>query len=272
MQYAAQTDLIIPANGTRMSLLLWDNKKSLHRLPGVWSMADHSLSAICGIGWRKCEKPDAVCFLIFNYTKGCDMNSVCLRQLASVTALLFFVCGSAVAWEGDIKRVPIPGGLTAKTLPDANSKGAKLFASYCGQCHSLPSPRMHSRADWPMRFGKMMDHVKLLAGADPGIKIPTGNEKQEIVSYLEEMGFIGLAEYAPLLTKPEGFKVAWYCSACHAVPDPVQFPAKGATQLSAKEWGLVIDRMNAYRKQQGREEMSVSDRNSIVDFLTKNRP
>lgn len=200
------------------------------------------------------------------------MNPVYLRQLAVTTVLLFFVFGTAVAWDDSIKQVAIPGGLTADTLPDAQSKGAKLFASYCSRCHNLPSPRMHSRADWPMRFGKMMDHVKLLAVTAPDIKIPNENEQQEIVTYLQKMGFIGLAEYAPLLTRPEGFKVAWYCSACHAVPDPIQFPAKGATQLSAKEWHLVVDRMNVYRKKQGREEMSVSDRNSIVDFLTKSRP
>lgn len=199
------------------------------------------------------------------------MIPVSLRQLAGAAALLFFACGPAVAWDKNIKRVAIPGGLTADTLPDAQSKGAKLFASYCSQCHSLPSPRMHSQSDWPMRFEKMMDHVRLLTGTAPDIKIPTGNEKQEIVSYLQKMGFIGLAEYAPLLAEPEGFNVAWYCSACHAVPDPIQFPAKDAAQLSAKEWHLVVDRMNVYRKKQGREELSVSDMNLVVDFLTKKR-
>lgn len=201
------------------------------------------------------------------------MNPVYLRQLTVTVAavLLFFACGTAVAWDENIKQVAIPGGLTADTLPDAQSKGAKLFASYCSRCHSLPSPRMHSTSDWAMRFEKMMDHVKLLAGTVPGIKMPAENEKREIVVYLQKMGFIGLAEYAPLLTEPEGFKVAWFCSACHAVPDPIQFPAKGATQLSAKEWHLIVDRMNAYRKKQGREVMSDADNKTIVDFLTKKR-
>ena len=199
------------------------------------------------------------------------MNPVYLRQLTVAVAWFLFTCGTAVAWDENIKQVAIPGGLTAATLPDAQNKGAKLFASYCGKCHSLPSPRMHSKSDWPMRFEKMMDHVRLLAGTAPGIKMPVENEKQEIVAYLQKMGFIGLAEYAPLLTEPEGFKVAWFCSACHAVPDPIQFPAKGATQLSAKEWHLIIDRMNAYRKKQGREVMREADNKGIVNFLTKNR-
>ena len=199
------------------------------------------------------------------------MNPVYLRQLTVAVAWFLFTCGTAVAWDENIKQVAIPGGLTAATLPDAQNKGAKLFAAYCGKCHSLPSPRMHSKSDWPMRFEKMMDHVRLLAGTAPGIKMPVENEKREIVAYLQKMGFIGLAEYAPLLTEPEGFKVAWFCSACHAVPDPIQFPAKGATQLSAKEWHLIVDRMNVYRKKQGREVMSEADNKAIVNFLTKNR-
>lgn len=199
------------------------------------------------------------------------MNSVYLRQLAVAAVLIFFVCGTAVAWDENIKRVPIPGGLTADTLPDARNTGARLYAAYCSQCHSLPSPRMHAKTDWPKHFEKMMDHVKLLAVTAPDIRMPADRDKQEIVSYLQSNGFIGLAEYGSLLTEPEGFNIAWYCSACHAVPDPIQFPAKGATQLSVKEWHLVVDRMNDYRKQQGREEMSVSDRKLIVDFLTKKR-
>lgn len=168
-------------------------------------------------------------------------------------------------------RVAIPGGLTADTLPDAKSKGAKLFALYCSSCHSLPSPRMHSRSDWPARFEKMMDHFRLMAGAAPDIKMPADNEKEEIVSYLKKNGFIGLDAYAPLLVEPDGFNVAWFCSACHAVPDPIQFPAKDAVQLSAKEWRLVVDRMNTYRKNQGREILSDADKELVVKFLTKKR-
>ena len=192
--------------------------------------------------------------------------------LTGAIVLFFFTCGTAMAWEKDTKRVAIPGGLTARELPDAKSKGAQLFASYCNKCHSLPSPRMHSSSDWPMRFEKMLDHSVMIAGTAPDSKMmPADNEKTEILAYLQKNGFVGLAAYAPLLTEPDGFNVAWYCSSCHAVPDPVQFRAIDATQLTAKEWGLIVDRMNTYRKKQGREILSDSDKNSIVDFYTKKR-
>ena len=199
------------------------------------------------------------------------MNSNGFRLITAAIALFFFTCSTAFAWDKNMGRVAIPGGLTADTLPDSKSKGAKLFALYCSSCHSLPSPRMHSRSDWPLRFEKMMDHFRLMAGAAPDIKMPADNEKEEIVSYLKKNGFIGLDTYAPLLVEPDGFNVAWFCSSCHAVPDPIQFPAKDAVQLSAKEWRLVVDRMNTYRKNQGREILSDADKELVVKFLTKKR-
>ena len=192
--------------------------------------------------------------------------------LTGAILLFFFTCGTAMAWEKNTKRVAIPGGLTARELPDAKSKGAQLFASYCSKCHDLPSPRMHSSSDWPIRFEKMLGHAVMIAGTAPDSKMmPADKEKAAILSYLQTNGFVGLAAYAPLLTEPDGFNVAWYCSSCHAVPDPVQFRAIDATQLTAKEWGLIVDRMNTYRKKQGREIMSDSDKNSIVDFYAKKR-
>ena len=122
---------------------------------------------------------------------------------------------------------------------------------------------MHSTGDWPMRFEKMMDHALLMAGASSKIKIPVDKEKKEIVSYLEKNGFMELPANSPLRGEPEVFNIIWFCSVCHAVPDPNQFPAK--------EWDKIVDRMNSYRKKQGREEMSNSDRKEIINFLAKKR-
>ncbi len=186
-------------------------------------------------------------------------------RLITVVSILFHCSSSmAGAWDKNIKRIVIPSfGLTADQLPDPQSKGAVLFASYCSQCHNLPSPKMHSTNDWPVRFEKMMDHALLMAGASPGVKTPADKEKKEIVSYLEKNGFRDLPANSPLRAEPEAFNVVWFCSVCHAVPDPDQFPAK--------EWSKIVDRMNSYRKKQGREEMSNSDRKGIINFLAKKR-
>lgn len=137
-------------------------------------------------------------------------------RLIIVLGIFFNYSSMAGEWEKGIKRVAIPGGLTADRLPDPQSKGATLFASYCGQCHNLPSPRMHSTGDWSMRFEKMMDHAILMAEASPDIKIPADNEKKEIASYLEKNGFIGLPATSLLRGEPQAFNVMWFCSVCHA--------------------------------------------------------
>ncbi len=191
------------------------------------------------------------------------MNLNFLRLITVVSSLFYFSDSTAGAWGKDIKRIVIPFGLTADQMPDPQSKGAALFASYCSQCHNLPSTKMHSADDWPMRFEKMMDHAMLLAGTSPDVKTPAGKEKEEIVSYLGKNGFRGLPANSPLRGEPQAFNVLWFCSVCHAVPDPDQFPAK--------EWGKIVGRMNSYRKKQGREEMSNSDREIIVNFLAKKR-
>ncbi len=191
------------------------------------------------------------------------MNLSFLRLIMVVSIL--FCSGSSTAgeWGKGIKRIVLPFGLTANQLPDPQSKGAALLASYCGQCHNLPSPKMHSTGDWPMRFEKMMDHAMLMAGTSPDVKIPVDKEKKELVSYLEKNGFRELPANSPLRGEPQVFNVIWFCSVCHAVPDPDQFPAK--------EWGKIVDRMNSYRKKQGREEMSNSDRKVVINFLAKER-
>ncbi len=191
------------------------------------------------------------------------MNLNFLRLITVVGFLFCFGSSAAGEWGKDIKRIVIPFGLTADQLPDPQSKGAALFASYCSQCHNLPSPRMHSTGDWPMRFEKMMDHALLMAGASSDVKIPVDKEKKEIVSYLEKNGFRGLPANSPLRGEPQVFNVIWHCSVCHDVPDPDQF--------SAKEWGKIVDRMNIYRKKQGREEMNNTDRKAVINFLAKKR-
>ena len=187
-----------------------------------------------------------------------------LRLTIVLGILLHFSSVTAAEWGKDVKKIVLPFGLSADQLPDAKSKGAELYATYCSQCHNLPSPKMHSANDWPMRFEKMMDHATQMAGASPGVKTPAKKEKKEIVSYLQKNGFRGLPANSPILREPQAFNLLWFCSVCHAVPDPKQFPPE--------QWDKIVDRMNGYRKTQGREEMSSNDREMVIHILVKKRP
>lgn len=199
------------------------------------------------------------------------MNLDFLRLMTIAVFFFYFNNSMADAWGKDVKRIVIPFSSAADKLPDSQSKGAKLYANYCSQCHNLPSPRMHSADEWPLRFEKMMDHVRLIAGTSArykagdssSVKMPAYTEKEEIVSYLGKNGFRELPANSPLLGEPQAFNVLWYCSVCHAVPEPEQFPAD--------EWGNIVDRMNNYRRKQGRDEMSDADRKAIVNFLARKR-
>lgn len=191
------------------------------------------------------------------------MSSGCLRWI--MLAVFLFCSGGSMAaeWGKDVRRIVIPFGLTAGQLPDSQSRGAVLLASYCSQCHNIPNPKMHSAGDWPMVFEKMMGHALLMAGAAPDVRTPADTEKKEIVSYLERNGFRELPASSPLLGDPRAFNLVWFCSVCHAVPDPDQFPAE--------EWGSIVDRMNGHRKKQGREEMGHADRKAVMKILTGKR-
>jgi hypothetical protein len=72
-----------------------------------------------------------------------------------------------------------PKGINPKNLPDAVSDGAKLFVSYCTQCHALPNPIIHSSADWSPVVDRMEANIRLL-----GRRTFTESEKKSIVDYL----------------------------------------------------------------------------------------
>jgi mono/diheme cytochrome c family protein len=75
----------------------------------------------------------------------------------------------------------------AETLPDRESQGAQLVASICSQCHSPPSPALHTKSEWAGVTERMRQHMQQQAdAAGSGIKIPSVAELDEITRYLSE--------------------------------------------------------------------------------------
>lgn len=72
-----------------------------------------------------------------------------------------------------------PKGISPKNLPDGASEGAKLFVSYCIQCHVLPDPGSHISTDWPAIVNRMEGNIRAL-----GRKQFNEVEKKSIVDYL----------------------------------------------------------------------------------------
>lgn len=158
----------------------------------------------------------------------------------------------------------VPPGIKPSNLPAPGSEGAKLVARYCVQCHNLPSPLMHSAAEWPGiadrmfqrmtmcsrmsgmgMMGKMggMGMKGMMGGASGNgtmgmmnIKAPSANEQEIIVAYLKEHSLKSIQPGALPSPRSKGaILFAATCAQCHALPDP--------RQHTTQEWPQVVARM-----------------------------
>jgi hypothetical protein len=73
----------------------------------------------------------------------------------------------------------------ADSLPDRESQGAKLVATICSQCHSPPSPALHTKSEWAGVTARMRQHMQAQSGAaDGGVRIPSPAELDFLTQYL----------------------------------------------------------------------------------------
>lgn len=164
--------------------------------------------------------------------------------------------------DGKIRKIIIPKGISEKEqIPEPESKGGSLFIIYCSQCHNLPNPVMYSRDEWSMVFERMLEHARSIGATMKGIELPTGRGKEEIITYLRRNGLKALPRDDPSLKRPDAFQFVWFCSTCHAPPNP--------TFHTPEEWKKVIKKMNANRKRFGRPMMTKTEMEEVLNFLTE---
>ena len=125
-----------------------------------------------------------------------------------------------------------PPGVTAADLPDPSSLGAKLVATYCAQCHELPSPQMHSATDWPSIARRMWLRMELLPST-LRVKVPTSAERFAMLEYVTANALKVSGSTLPPGPGREAFSQV--CSRCHALPDP--------RVHSREDWPTVFARM-----------------------------
>lgn len=148
----------------------------------------------------------------------------------------------------------LPDRLRPSELPEADSRGARLVALYCVQCHHLPNPAMHDERRWPEVVRRMVPRMEgrgnlgpLMAelmqppaGGGRALAAPTEDEEREIIGYLQrhaQRGFDPAAQpgVAQAMQRGAGRMFADACSQCHVLPDPKQH--------TAEEWPEVVQRM-----------------------------
>ena len=74
----------------------------------------------------------------------------------------------------------------AASLPEKDSRGAQLVASVCSQCHSPPSPSLHTATEWTEVTSRMRASLQHTEAAGGGVKVPGAAELDAITQYLSK--------------------------------------------------------------------------------------
>ncbi len=125
-----------------------------------------------------------------------------------------------------------PDDFEAVDLPDPSSTDAQLLVKYCGQCHGIPAPSMHSAGDWPSVARRMWLRMERLPDS-LAVLVPEVGERIALLNYI-----IGNALQVSGASLPAGQgrrEYAEICSRCHALPDPWVH--------SPQDWPAVFMRM-----------------------------
>lgn len=166
------------------------------------------------------------------------------------------------------RSMELPQGIPASELPDPDGRGARLVATYCGQCHGIPSPRRHAAEDWEStarRMFRRMAHMEgmggrmgRMRGGRMQVEAPTTAEERAILAYLREHAMRGAREESlPAGDGREAF--VRVCSRCHALPDP--------RQRAAEEWPAVVERMWGHMERMEVEGITDAEADRIVRYL-----
>ncbi len=168
-----------------------------------------------------------------------------------------------------------PNNFQPEDLPEPGSRGAGLLQVYCIQCHWLPTPQMHSAAEWPILVRRNLLRMEQLnerlggplTSGMVGETVMTGYETPEIPAAADVDTLLAyLQRYALPVAQPgevtEGAGRDLFvrkCSVCHETPSPRAHTASG--------WDRVIGEMQAIMVTLGVEPLSSSELDAISGYL-----
>ncbi len=145
--------------------------------------------------------------------------------------------------HGPLLERILPPGFEPAMLPAPRSRGARLTARYCVQCHNLANPAMHEAKKWPGIVERMVLRMRgkgnlgtLMHEMMAGVQAPGDGEANAIVAYLRRHSQKPLdPRRYPEVYAPSGEPFRLACNQCHALPDPRRY--------TAREWPAVVERM-----------------------------
>lgn len=149
-----------------------------------------------------------------------------------------------------------PPGISAADLPDPSGVGAGLVGTYCGQCHELPSPTMHSATDWPSVVRRMWLRMERLPSS-LNLRIPDPGARATLLGYLTANALQVSGANLPAGRGRAEFSEV--CSRCHALPDPKVH--------SAQDWLAVFLRMERNMERMNVRPPSQAETAGILAYL-----
>ncbi len=158
----------------------------------------------------------------------------------------------------------LPPGTKPEDLPAPDSTGAKLLVRFCGQCHNLPTPAMHTAEQWSTITARMFYRMSMMSGmmGMMNVESPSYEEQQIIVAYLKARALKSISPDAlPSRGSTGAVLFRETCSQCHPLPDPKLH--------TAGEWPKIVERMQANMRTMGKKVITENEKKEIVSYLAQ---
>ncbi len=148
-----------------------------------------------------------------------------------------------------------PNDYKAEDLPEPGARGAGLLQVYCIQCHWLPTPRMHSAAEWPilvkrnlLRMQQLSDRLggplttgivgEVVMAGYQNPEIPSPADVDTLIAYLQKYA-LPVAQPGELTDGPGRELFIQKCSVCHELPSPRAFTARSWDRILGQMQGIM---------------------------------
>ena len=168
-----------------------------------------------------------------------------------------------------------PRNFQPEDLPEAGSRGAGLLQVYCIQCHWLPTPQMHSAAEWPILVRRNLLRMEQLNNRLGGPlttglvgetvmsgyqnpEVPSEADVDTLIAYLQTYA-LPVAQASELTDGPGRELFIRRCSVCHETPSPRAHTATG--------WDRVVAQMQANMAIGDVTPLSNSELDAISGYL-----
>ena len=171
-----------------------------------------------------------------------------------------------------------PPDYTRERLPEPESRAAGLLVTYCTQCHGLPTPQMHSAAEWTTLMRRMEARSRTLRHRLEGPVlegalgermvqavtsefVPPPDDHETMLRYLQRHA-LPVADPGEIPDTETGRLYLRQCAICHEPPDP--------DAHTAAEWEEeVVPRMQANMGATGLPTLTDAEQRRIVEFLRR---